>query len=115
MVQILSEQSSQMQNLYTPLPMMPHFVFCLIATVIYLAQYYRKGHIHYLLVMAAIDLTFVTQINTSDIVINCLFWGEIVILAAAAVLSFRISRKKKKEEKAQKQEAENAIEEDKAK
>jgi hypothetical protein len=98
MAQILSD-STTMQNIYTPLPMSVHFVFCLIATFIYLAQYARKGSVHYLLVMAAIDATFITQINSSEVVITCLFVAEIILLVFAAIYSHKFNKKQKELEK----------------
>jgi hypothetical protein len=96
MPQILStEISASMQNVYTPLPMKVHFIFCVIATLIYIIQYARKNSLHYLLVMFAIDLTFVTQICTTSVVMSCLFVAEVILLAAAGVFSHRYNKKLK--------------------
>lgn len=95
MTEILASSSEAMQNVYTPLPLKLHLIFCIIATVIYLIQFSRKGSAHYLVIMLAVDLTFVTQICTKTIVMNCLFGAEIVLLILAAVLSFRFNKKQK--------------------
>ena len=50
-----------MQNIYTPLGATAHLVFCIIATIVYLLQFYRRGSWHYILIMLAVDLTFLTQ------------------------------------------------------
>ena len=50
-----------LQNVYTPFPFKMHLGFCIIATILYLIQFYRRGSFHYLVLMAAIDLTFLTQ------------------------------------------------------
>ncbi len=99
MIQVLSQSSEQMQNVFTPLPMNAHFIFCLIATLVYFAQYYRKGSLHYLLMLAACDLTFVTQINTSSVVMTALFIVETALIIASIVISFKFSKKNKANEK----------------
>ena len=74
MLELLANNATGMQNVYTPLPFKVHFIFCIIATLLYLVQFYRKRSAYYLLIMAAIDLTFVTQ-----------YWsGKPVIYALAA-------------------------------
>ncbi|MBR1738730.1 MAG: hypothetical protein IJ737_00385 [Ruminococcus sp.] len=102
--------NSEMQNIFTPLPMGVHFVFCLIATAVYLALYARKDSPHYLVLMAAVDLTFLTQINTSSVTIGLLGAGEIVLLIAAAVMSYRFNKSVKDGSYAKKKAA--AAEED---
>ena len=81
-----------MQNVYTPMPMGVHFVFCLIATLLYLVQFYRKGAWHYLLLMIAVDLTFITQLWTSHFAISALAIAEAALLIAAAILCFRYNK-----------------------
>lgn len=95
MIEILTQEINTMQNVYTPLPMKMHFIFCIIATVVYLLQYARKNAPHYLVIMVAVDLTFVTQICTKSIVIGCLFGAEVILLSWAAVLSYRYNKKLK--------------------
>lgn len=100
MIEILSQDTTAMQNVYTPLPMNIHLIFCIIATIVYLAQYARKGAVHYLLLMVAVDLTFITQICTANAVIGCLFAAEVVLLICSGVFSYKFSKKQKSEEKA---------------
>lgn len=97
MPEILSSAYQGMQNVYTPLSAKAHFVFCLIATVVYLLQFYRRGSWHYLVIMAAVDVTFVTQtsICRTSGAIAVLGAVEFVLLAFAAVLSIRFSRSQK--------------------
>ena len=102
MINTITMASDQMQNVYTPLPMLPHFVFCLIATIVYFAQYYRRGSLHYLLLLAACDLTFVTQINTAPALMIALFVAEIALLVCAGVISFKNAKKQKSQQKKKK-------------
>lgn len=95
MIETLAQDITTMQNVYTPLPFKVHFIFCMIATVVYLLQFARKGSVHYLLIMAAIDLTFVTQICTTNVVISCLFAAEVILLVCAAVSSHKYNKKLK--------------------
>lgn len=100
MIEILSQDTTAMQNVYTPLPMNVHLIFCIIATVVYLAQYSRKRSVHYLLLMAAVDITFITQICTANAVIGCLFAAEVVLLICSGVFSHKYNKKQKSAEKA---------------
>lgn len=88
-----------MQNVYTPLTSTQHLVFCIFATVLYLTLFYRKGAWHYLLIMAAIDLTYLTQtpLCTTAHSINILGIAEVIILISAEVMNFRYSKRLKKE------------------
>ncbi len=100
MIEILSQDTTAMQNVYAPLPMNIHLIFCIIATIVYLTQYARKGAVHYLLLLLAVDLTFVTQICTANAVIGCLFAAEVVLLICSGVFSYRFSKKQKSAQKA---------------
>lgn len=94
MFQLLINNSvNQMQNVYTPIPLKAHFIFCLLATILYLVQFYRKRSVYYLLIMFAIDLTFITHIWDSKPVIIGLFVAE-VILILSAIISSAIHNKK---------------------
>lgn len=95
--------SSQMQNVYTPLPFAAHLVFCVIASAVYCTQYYRKNAPHYLLLALAVDGTFLTQISTDSIFIMLLGMVEFALLIAAGVFAYRYSKEQK--EKAQKEQA----------
>lgn len=97
MFQILTQTiEPELSNACTPLPFWIHFWFCIAATVIYFAQAMRKKSSHYIFMMFAFDLTFVTQFSTSKLTITLLFITEIILLA----LSFWISHKRNKKLKA---------------
>ena len=108
--------STNMQNVYTPLPFKVHLIFCLLATILYIVQFYRKHSVYYLLIMAAIDLTFITQIWTNKPVIIGLFVAEVILILLAVISSFVHNKKikaqnseaieKKKQELAHKKEIE---------
>lgn len=107
--------SSGMQNVYTPLPFKMHFIFCVIATLLYLVQFYRKRSLYYLFIMAAIDLTFVTQYYTTKPVIIALFVAEIILIVCAVISSHKYNKRikaenaQKEKELAQKKEMEKAF------
>ncbi|MCD8094745.1 MAG: hypothetical protein LUE12_01255 [Ruminococcus sp.] len=86
-----------LQNVYTPLSMKAHFIFCLIATALYLVQFYRRGSWHYLLIMFAVDLTFATQLSfcQTSSVVSILALVEIVLLALALLFYVKFTREKK--------------------
>ena len=88
-----------LQNVYTPFPMKMHLGFCVIATALYLVQFYRKGSWHYLVMMAAVDLTFLTQTAV------CRTGERIAVLgiteAALLAIAFVLNRHYSKELKAQ--------------
>ena len=112
MLELFANNPAELQNVYTPLPFNIHFGFCLIATLIYLVQYWRKRSAYYLFVMIAIDLTFVTQYFTSKPVIWGLAIAE-VLLIIAAIVSASLHNKKIKAEKAEEIEAEKQAYENK--
>lgn len=86
-----------MQNVHTPLTSGQHFGFCLIATAVYLLQFYKRGGWHYLLIMLAVDLTYVTQTSLCTENRDFLILGiaEALILGAAMVLSIRFNKRQK--------------------
>lgn len=94
MIQLFANQN-MMQNVYTPLPMYVHLGFCIVASVVYLLQFYRKGSWHYITLMFAADLTFATQVYTGDWFIKVLFVVEMLLLAASAVLGHLYNKKQK--------------------
>lgn len=98
MIQLLAEQTQQLQNVCTPLPFKVHFCFCIIATVLYITQAVRKKSKHYIFIMFAIDLTFITQFWTSTWVIASLFAAEVVLLVLAGIFSHRYNRQIKANE-----------------
>lgn len=97
MITMLAELPANegLQNVFTPFPMKMHLIFCVIATVLYLVQYYRKGSPHYLLLMFAADITFLTQTELCgrDGFITALGTAEVVLLTASIVSYIFYSRK----------------------
>ncbi len=102
---LVNNTANNIQNVYTPLPFKMHFIFCIIATLLYLVQYYRKRSLYYLFIMAAIDLTFITQYYTSKPVIIALFIAEIVLITLAFIFAHRYNKKAKNENAAQAEKA----------
>lgn len=99
MLNLLSQEvTNTLQNVYSPFGFGMEVVFCVAATLVYGLQYVTKKSPHYLLMLLACDLTFVTQINTSKPVMIGLFVAEIILLTGAAVFSFRYNKRLKKEE-----------------
>lgn len=94
MIEILAEEVQGMQNVYTPLSLRAHFIFCMIATVLYLALFYRRGSWHYLAVMAAVDATFATQTSLCSTSRSIAVLGviETVLLVLALVLYIRFKK-----------------------
>ena len=126
MLELLKNNTeNNMQNVYTPLPFKIHFIFCIIATLIYLAQYVRKHSLYYLFIMFAIDLTFVTQYFTSKPVIIALFIAEIILITLAVIFAYKYNKKvklenaeaeaEKNKELSNKKEAEKAFSENEKK
>lgn len=89
--------TNTLQNIYTPFSFGMELVFCVVATLVYGAQYLTKRSVHYLLMLIACDLTIVTQINTSKPVLAGLFVAEAALLTAAAVFAVKYSRRVKAE------------------
>ncbi len=122
---LINNTENNMQNVYTPLPFKIHFIFCIIATLIYLAQYVRKHSLYYLFIMFAIDLTFVTQYFTSKPVIIALFIAEIILITLAVIFAYKYNKKvklenaeaeaEKNKELSNKKEAEKAFSENEKK
>ena len=122
---LINKTENNMQNVYTPLPFKIHFIFCIIATLIYLAQYVRKHSLYYLFIMFAIDLTFVTQYFTSKPVIIALFIAEIILITLAVIFAYKYNKKvklenaeaeaEKNKELSNKKEAEKAFSENEKK
>ena len=113
MLNILAEES-KMQNVYTPLPLTAHMVFCLIATALYLTLYYRKGSVHYLLLMFAIDATIITQYWTSTLAITLLGIAEILLIGATIFFNVKYQKKLKAENAAKEAARKEAEEKAKA-
>lgn len=107
--------SGGLQNVYTPLPQNMHFGLCVIASVVYLLQFYRKGSWHYPLLMFAVDITFLTQTSLcyKDGFISLLAAAEAALLTAS-ILTY-ISYAKKLKAKRAAAEAEEADQEERRK
>ncbi len=98
MLEIFSSTAEQgMQNVYTPLSLKTHFIFCILATVLYLVQFYRRGSWHYLFIMAAIDLTFATQTSLCQTAHSVTILGfiEIALLICALIFYIMFAKKRK--------------------
>ncbi len=91
----LQESFSKLQNVYAPLPLTAHLVFCALATLLYAVLYNRWGKRHYLIIMIAIDLTLMTQFWTSKVLIYALGICEIALLITAGVLAYRSNKEEK--------------------
>lgn len=90
------ETLSKLQNVYAPLPLTAHLVFCALATLLYAVLFNRWGKRHYLILIIAIDLTLMTQFWTSKIVIFALGISEVVLLITAGVLAYKSNKEEKK-------------------
>ncbi len=95
LLEIFAEESGKLQNVYAPLPLGFHIVFCLIATALYLVLFMRRKSYNYLCLLAAVDLTIIPQFATQSAVIGTLFFVEIALLAASCVFSYRASKARK--------------------
>lgn len=117
MLQILSENIAQMQNVYTPIPFKVHIVFCILATLLYAFQFYRKHSVYYILIMLAIDFTLTPHFSANKTVIAILFVVEIVLILLAFISSYvhnkKIKNKNAVAEKHKKQEEQHQKEIDK--
>jgi hypothetical protein len=89
--------TDQMQNVYVPLPFSWHLGFCIIATVVYALEIYRKGSIHYLFMMLAVDATIMMQFFNNSTAVVILAVMEILLLGAAITFGVMDSKKKKAE------------------
>ncbi len=87
-----------MQNIYAPLPLTAHLIFCTLATLLYATLFNRRGKKHYLVIMIAIDLTLMTQFWTDKVVIFALGFSEAVLLILAAALAIKSGREEKARE-----------------
>ena len=104
-IETLAGEAVALQNVYAPLPLNVHMIFCVIATLLYITQFIRKGSVHYLIIMTAVDLTLVTQFCTENIVIAFLFGLEVILLVLAGIFSHKFS----KAQAAKAESAENTV------
>ena len=93
--------TDQMQNVYVPLPFSWHLGFCIIATVVYALEIYRKGSIHYLFMMLAVDATIMMQFFNNSTAVVILAVIEVLLLGSAIALGIIGSKKKKAQQAAQ--------------
>ncbi|MBR4555042.1 MAG: hypothetical protein IKO27_05555 [Ruminococcus sp.] len=107
---MVTDTGEKMQNVYTPLSLTVHIIFCVIATALYLTLYYRRGSVHYLLLMFAIDATIITQYWTTTLSITLLGISEIVLVGTAIFFYVKYSRKLKAENAAKEAAAKEAEE-----
>lgn len=78
-----------------------HMGFCIFATIIYLLEFYRKRSPHYLLMMLAVDATFLVQLFPNSTMVGILAVIEGVLLIGAIVLAVVWSKKRKAQEQTQ--------------
>lgn len=107
MIEILTKTDSTMQNIYTALPTGMHLGFCVIATLVYGLQFIRKKSPHYILLLIACDLTFITQIYVSYRLLTVLAVLEVGLLIASAVISFINNKKENEAENGSKKNSES--------
>ncbi len=95
-----------MQNVYAPLPLTAHIIFCALATLLYAVLFNRRGKRHYLIVMIAIDMTIMTQFWTDSVVIMALGISEVILLALAIFLGYKENKEEKERDKERRELAE---------
>lgn len=111
---LANNEGTTVQNVYTPLSLPVHLGFCFLATLLYLTQYYRKGSVHYLFLMFAIDATLITQFWTSVIARTLLGITEIVLIGLTVFYHYKYYKKEKAELAEKIAERKNAEEKAKA-
>ncbi len=87
--------TDQMQNVYVPLPFKAHMIFCIIATIVYALEIYRKRSVHYVFMMLAIDATLMMQFFNNSTAVIILAVMEGLLLGAAITFAVLESKKKK--------------------
>ncbi len=83
-------------NIYAPFPLPLHITFCVLATLLYAAQFYRKKHKHYFYLIIAIDLTLLTHFYTQTIFIRSLAVTEAILLVMIFSSMYIVSKRNKK-------------------
>ena len=94
----LLEKAPEMQNIYAPLPLSAHLVFCVLSTLLYAVLFNRRGKKHYLILMIAIDLTLMTQFWTDKMVIFALGIAEAILIIMTIVLTVKENKEEKEAE-----------------
>lgn len=87
--------NDQMQNVYVPLPFKAHLIFCIIATIVYALEIYRKKSPHYIFMMLAVDATLMMQFFNDSKAVVILAVIEGLLLGAAIVFAVLQSKKRK--------------------
>ena len=87
--------NDQMQNVYVPLPFKAHLIFCIIATIVYALEIYRKKSPHYIFMMLAVDATLMMQFFNDSKAVVILAVIEGLLLGAAIVFAILQSKKRK--------------------
>ena len=85
----------QLQNVYVPLPLKAHVIFCIIATIVYALEIYRKKSPHYALIMLAVDATLLMQAFPNSKMVIVLAVMETLLLGGAIALAVWESKKRK--------------------
>lgn len=85
----------ELQNVYVPLPLKVHVIFCIIATIIYILEIYRKKSPHYLFMMLAVDATLLMHAFPNSTMVAVLAVIEGVLLGAAITVAIIESKKRK--------------------
>lgn len=103
-MQFLAYDTGELQNVYTPFPLWAHVLLAAIAAVTFFVQYYRKGGIHYILMITATAATLITQLPgfaTNHALIIILELGELILVLLLVILlvyhCVKRHRKKKSE------------------
>ena len=102
---LAEETSEQMQNIYIPLPLGLHTGFCIIATIVYILEIYRKKSLHYLFMMLAVDATMLMHAFPNATMVAVLAVMEVLLLGTAGVMAYMEHKKRKLAEK----QAEQAV------
>jgi predicted membrane protein len=90
-----------MQNIYIPLPLGMHIGFCIIATIVYILEIYRKKSRHYFFMMLAVDATLLMQVFPNSTMVVILAIIEALLLGAAGVMAYMEHKKNKLEQQAE--------------
>lgn len=98
---LAADTTDQMQNIYIPLPLGMHIGFCIIATIVYILEIYRKKSRHYIFMMLAVDATLLMQVFPNSTMVVILAIIEALLLGAAGVMAYMEHKKNKLEQQAE--------------
>ena len=98
---LAADTTDQMQNIYIPLPLGMHVGFCIIATIVYILEIYRKKSKHYIFMMLAVDATLMMQVFPNSTMVVILAIMEALLLGAAGVMAYMEHKKNKLEQQAE--------------